>query len=89
MLYYDFKDAPNAQVPRMFAAEKSICLPTRSVDVRAAENHCAPYNVDINRTGQVPALQLDDGFVVCEIHAICEYLEDWQPAPALIGSNPR
>jgi glutathione S-transferase len=34
-------------------------------------------------------LELDDGSSICEITAICEYLEDIHPAPVLIGANPR
>jgi glutathione S-transferase len=89
MLYWDYHSAPNARVPRMFAAEKGIELPLRAVDVRGGENHRAPYNTEVNRTGQVPALQLDDGTVIWEILPICEYLEEIHPAPALIGTDPK
>jgi len=89
VLYYDYKNAPNAQVPRMFAAEKGIALDKRRVDVPGNENHRAPYNTEINRTGQVPALQLDDGAVVCEVLPICEYLEEVYPEPPLIGATAR
>lgn len=89
MLYYDYRDAPNAQVPRMFAAEKRLDLPKRHLDVPGGENHRPPYNTEINRTGQVPALMLDDGSVIREILPICEYLEEIHPEPALIGSTPK
>ena len=36
----------------------------------------------------MPALELDDGRCISEITAICEYLEDTHPKPALIGTNP-
>jgi glutathione S-transferase len=36
----------------------------------------------------MPALELDDGSTVNEITAICEYLEDTHPKPALIGATP-
>lgn len=85
MLFYDYHDAPNARVPRMFAAEKGIKLQIRSVDVLGGEGHRPPYNTEINRTGQVPALQLDDGWVLCEVIPICEYLEEQFPEPPLIG----
>jgi glutathione S-transferase len=48
-----------------------------------------PEHLARNPHGQMPALELDDGSYVCEITAICEYLEDTNPAPALIGSNAK
>jgi glutathione S-transferase len=36
----------------------------------------------------MPALELDNGHCVTEITAICEYLEDTNPNPPLIGGNP-
>lgn len=89
MLYYDYHNAPNARVPRMFAAEKGIDLQKRHVDIPGGENHRSPYNTEINRTGQLPALQLDDGTVIREIMSICEYLEELRPEPALIGATPK
>lgn len=88
MQFYDYHDAPNPRVVRMFAAEKGIELPKRPVDVRGGENHRPPYNTEINRTGQVPALQLDDGRVITEILPICEYLEEIYPERPLIGRTP-
>jgi glutathione S-transferase len=88
MLFYDYHDAPNPRVVRMFAAEKGMDLPKRHVDVRGGENHRPPYNTEINRTGQVPALQLDDGRVLCEILPICEYLEEIRPERPMIGRTP-
>jgi glutathione S-transferase len=42
---------------------------------------------DVNPAGQCPALELDDGGIVTEITAICEYIEDVQPEPVLIGAT--
>ena len=36
----------------------------------------------------MPSIELDDGSVLAETVAICEYLEDTQPSLALIGSTP-
>ena len=41
----------------------------------------------LNPTGQVPVL-IDDGLVVADSTAICEYLEDAYPTPILIGKTP-
>jgi glutathione S-transferase len=87
MLFYD-SVGPNPRVVRMFAAEKGIDLPKTTIDLRGGENRREPY-LSKNPAGQMPALELDDGFVLSEITAICEYLEEVQPAPALIGTTAR
>ncbi|MGN6691792.1 MAG: glutathione S-transferase family protein [Sphingopyxis sp.] len=78
---------PNPRVVTMFMAEKGIEIPEVVIDLRGGENRRAPYNVDVNPAGQTPALELDDGSVLTEITAICEYLEERFPAPALIGTT--
>lgn len=88
MLFYNYDKAPNPRVVRMFAAEKGIDLPTYQVDLRGDENRRAPYRNEVNRTGQLPTLILDDGFALREVLPICEYLEEIFPATPLIGSTP-
>ena len=78
---------PNPRVVKMFLAEKGLEIPRVEVDLRGGENRQAPYNVKINPAGQTPALELDDGSVLTEITAICEYLEEKQPSPPLIGTT--
>ena len=78
---------PNPHAVRMFVAEKGIDLPREDVDIMRGDNRLAPF-LARNPAGQSPALELDDGSMVCEITAICEYLEELQPAPALIGATP-
>jgi len=78
---------PNPHVVRMFLAEKGIELPKQEIDLRGGENRRPPYNETVNPAGQLPALELDDGQVITEITAICEYLEDTAPEPPLIGST--
>ncbi|MBN8890211.1 MAG: glutathione S-transferase [Acetobacteraceae bacterium SCN 69-10] len=87
MLFYD-SIGPNPRVVRMFAAEKGIDLPRTTIDLRGGENRRPPYLAK-NPAGQMPALELDDGFVLSEITAICEYLEETHPTPALIGATAR
>lgn len=79
---------PNPHVVRMFMAEKGIELPTQEIDVRGGETRREPYITEVNRRGQSPALQLDDGSVLCEITVICEYLDEKFPEPTLFGSTP-
>ena len=78
---------PNPRVVKLFMAEKGIEIPEVTVDLRGGENRRAPYNVVVNPAGQTPALELDDGSTLCEITAICEYLDEKYPEPTLIGST--
>jgi len=88
MLFYD-SVGPNPRVVRVFAAERGVELPSTKVDLRGGENRQAAYMAK-NPAGQMPALELDDGFVLAEITAICEYLDEIGPAgKTLIGATPQ
>ncbi len=78
---------PNPQVVRMFIAEKGLDIPVQDVDLMAGENRQQAH-LARNPAGGLPVLELDDGSFLSEITAICEYLEDRHPTPALIGSTP-
>jgi glutathione S-transferase len=78
---------PNPRVVKMFLAEKGLEMPSVTVDLMGGENRQAPYSVSVNPAGQTPALELDDGGCLTEITAICEYLEERQPSPPLIGTT--
>ena len=77
----------NPRTLRFFLLEKGIDLPTHEMDILGAENRRPAY-LDINPAGQMPALQLADGTVIAETPAICEYIEELIPSPALIGRTP-
>ena len=79
---------PNPRAVRMFMAEKGLDIAKVEVDLMKGENRQAAYTAK-NTAGQMPCLELDDGTIVAEITAICEYLEDTHPRPALIGSTPK
>ena len=79
---------PNPRVVRMFMAEKDISMPAQTIDLRGGENR-QPEHLKRNPHGQMPTLELDDGSYLSEITAICEYLEETKPQPALIGSTPK
>jgi len=84
--FYD-SIGPNPKLVRMFAAEKGFALPQiEKVDIMAGANRQGPY-LSKNPSGQMPALELDDGRVIAETVAICEYIEDQKPKPPLIGEN--
>jgi glutathione S-transferase len=78
---------PNPKVVRMFMAERGIEIPRVEIDLRGGENRREPY-LSRNPAGQCPALELDDGTVIAEITAICEYLDEKYPGPSLIGATP-
>jgi glutathione S-transferase len=78
---------PNPGVVKMFMAEKGLNPPRVEIDLMAGENRQNSYKVK-NPAGQTPALELDDGVVICEITAICEYLDEIGSGPSLIGDTP-
>ena len=86
MLLYN-SIGPNPKVVRMFMAERGIDIPRVEVDLRGGENRRGPYLAK-NPAGQCPALELDDGTILAEITAICEYLDEKYPGPSLIGATP-
>jgi glutathione S-transferase len=79
---------PNPRVVRIFMAERGVELPKAEIDLLGAENRQPPYLAK-NPAGQMPCLELDDGSVIAEITAICEYLDEITPGDSLIGSTPR
>ena len=79
---------PNPHMVRMFMAEKGFDVAKVEVDLRGGENRREPY-LKVNPAGQTPALELDDGTVLTEITAICEYVDEMKKdTPSLIGDTP-
>ncbi|MGH6987015.1 MAG: glutathione S-transferase family protein [Caulobacteraceae bacterium] len=78
---------PNPRVVKMFIAEKGLDIPRAQVDLMAGENRKEPY-LSKNPSGTSPTLETDEGLMLAEITAICEYLEELHPSPALIGETP-
>ena len=78
---------PNPRLVRMFMAEKGISIPAQTVDLRGGENR-QDTHLARNPHGQMPTLELDDGSYLSEITVICEYLEEKQPDPPMIGTTP-
>lgn len=87
MKLYTYPDAPSPRRVQLFLAEKRLEIPHRIIDLRAGE-HLRPEFAAINPALTVPALVLDDGTCLAEPIAICDYLEQIQPEPALIGHTP-
>ncbi|WEK43715.1 MAG: glutathione S-transferase family protein [Candidatus Sphingomonas colombiensis] len=72
---------------RIYLAEKGIAVERVMIDLRADEQLGDAY-LAVNPRGMVPALQLDDGEVICESAAICRYFEALHPDPPLFGRTP-
>jgi glutathione S-transferase len=77
---------PNPKVVRMFMAEKGIELPQESIDLMGGENRKEAFLAK-NPSGQTPALEMDNGKILAEITAICEYLDEKKGGTSLIGAN--
>ena len=77
---------PNPHVVRMFIAEMGIDIETIEIDLMGGENRQDSY-LKKNPSGQLPALELDDGSFLAEITVICEYLDELNGHTNLIGIN--
>ena len=78
---------PNPQVVRTFMAERGTVIDMEKIDIIAGANR-TPEFLAVNPGGQLPVLMLDDGSILTEITAICEYLDETQPGASLIGATP-
>ncbi len=72
---------------RIFLHEKGVDVPLVELDIASGKSRRAEF-LRKNPSGQLPALELEDGRVIAESVAICELFEDRHPAPALIGRTP-
>ena len=86
MKFYDCKTAPSPRRVRIFIAEKGVEVPTVQVDLAGGEQLGAAFK-KINQDCTVPVLELDDGTHLTEVFAICHYLEENFPEPALLGGS--
>ena len=77
---------PNPHMVRMFIAEKGLNIPVEDIDIMAGANRQGDF-LKVNPQGQCPALITDSGVLVSEVTVICEYLEELNPAPSLIGGT--
>ena len=85
-LYNEHNPAPNPRRVRIFLAEKELAIALVHVPMRQGAHKSSEFLVK-NSLGQVPVLELDDGTTLSESIAICRYLEELHPKPALFGEN--
>jgi glutathione S-transferase len=82
MRLIETRTAPNARRVRIFLAEKGIEIEREHRDLGTLRSE---EFTRLNPYQRVPILVLDDGTVIAETVAICRYLEELQPEPALFG----
>jgi len=73
--------------PHIVAREAGIELALERVDIRAKTTAAGEDFLKINPKGYVPALELDDGFVLTEGLVIAQYLADLKPEAKLVPAN--
>ncbi|WP_316230441.1 glutathione S-transferase [Bradyrhizobium sp. SZCCHNR1051] len=86
MRLYDSATAPSPRRVRIFLAEKGLTIPTVQLDLRAGEQFRPEFRA-LNPQCTVPVLELDSGAAITDIIAICRYIEELHPEPALMGRN--
>jgi glutathione S-transferase len=70
----------------LFLEYKRIQIPSQQINLREGQQFSSDYRA-VNSRCTVPALQLDDGTVLCDAIAICWYLESLFPQKPLLGSG--
>ena len=78
MKFYDCITAPSPKRVREFMRQKGIEIEAVNIDLANGAQFDADF-MKINPDCVVPALELDDGTVLTEVVAICDYLESQYP----------
>jgi glutathione S-transferase len=78
--------APNPRRVRIFLAEKGVTVPFEELDLMKGALK-SPAFTELNWFQRVPVLILDDGTAIAETIAICRYVEEQHPEPALFGKG--
>ena len=85
-LHY-FPVAPNPTKVRVYLAEKGIEIDQVRVNLPQGEAR-SPTFLARNPMGKLPVLELDGGECLTESLPIIEYLEELNPEPPMIGTDP-
>lgn len=86
MKLYETAGFPNPRRVQIFLAEKGVSIDKVQVNVPEGEHRGAAYLAK-NPYAAVPALEISDGEIISECPAICRYVEEKHPEPALMGST--
>ena len=87
MKLYTADKTPSAARVDFFLHEKGIDIERQQVALMQGEHKTPEYRAKVPN-GRIPALELDDGTVICETIAICRWFEASHPEPALFGDTP-
>ena len=88
MKILETRTAPNPRRVRIFLAEKGISVPLEEMDMMKGALK-TPEFTKLNKFQRVPVLILDDGTSIAETLAICGYIEETNPEPALFGKGAK
>lgn len=78
---------PNPRVVLMYLAETGLALDREFVDIMTGDNR-GPEFLAKSPLGHTPVLELDDGTMIAESVAICEYLDETMARHQLLGASP-
>jgi glutathione S-transferase len=84
-LYNYFRSSASYRV-RIVASLKGLSYEYVSINLMRGESRTPAYEA-LNPQGRVPALE-DNGRMLAQSLAICEYLEETHPNPPLLPSDP-
>lgn len=88
MILWDYWRSSAAYRVRIALNLKGLRAGQRFRHLRRGEQR-APEFLTVNPQGLVPALALEDGTVLTQSLAICEYLDETYPAPPLLPRDPK
>ena len=86
MKLFTYDPAPNPMRVGLFIKAKGLSLETVQIDLMKGAQFDDSYQ-KINPRCTVPALQLDDGEVISEVIAICNYLDEVYPEHRMMGDS--
>ena len=87
MILYGYFRSSAAWRVRIALHLKGLTVENRYQHLRKGEQ-LSPGYLAVNPQGLLPSLILDDGAVLTQSLAICEYLDEQYPDPALLPSDP-
>ncbi len=87
MILHDYFRSSAAWRVRIVLNLKCLDAERRYQHLRKGEQ-LSPDYLAVNPQGLLPSLVLDDGTVLTQSMAICEYLDDVHPEPPLLPSDP-
>lgn len=87
MILHDYFRSSAAWRVRIVLNLKGVAAERRYQHLRKGEQ-LSPDYLAVNPQGLLPSLMLDDGTVLTQSLAICEYLDETHPEPQLLPADP-